>query len=97
MWNKDVPHSKQLTSLEGSIPSSSTECTQHDTRSGVDNEVLIGIKMIPLAHQKSYVVKILAEPTDYGSMRGSIPLSGAKINKYDKIRNRILRKRKETN
>ena len=22
--------------------------------------------------------KILAEPTDYGSMRGSIPLSGAK-------------------
>ncbi len=47
-------------------------------RSGVDNEVLIGIKMIPLAHQKSYVVKILAEPTDYGSMRGSIPLSGAK-------------------
>ncbi len=30
----------------------------------VDNEVLIGIKMIPLAHQKSYVVKILAEPTD---------------------------------
>jgi len=70
---------KQLTSLEGSIPSSSTKCTQHDTRSGVDNEVLIGIKMIPLAHQKSYVVKILAEPTDYGSMRGSIPFSGAKI------------------
>ena len=33
-------------------------------RSGVDNEVLIGIKMIPLAHQQSYVVKILAEPID---------------------------------
>ena len=25
MWNKDVPHSKQLTSLEGSIPSSSAK------------------------------------------------------------------------
>ena len=60
---------EQLTSLEGSIPSSSAECTQHDTRSGVDNEVF----------DEPNGAKILAEPTDYGNIRGSIPLSGAKI------------------
>jgi hypothetical protein len=39
-------------------------------RSGVDNEVLIGIKMIPLAHQQSYVIKILAEPIDCSRHEG---------------------------
>jgi len=32
-------------------------------RSGVDNEVLIGIKMMPLAHS-NLSDQILAEPTD---------------------------------
>ena len=46
-----------------------------DTRSGVDNEVF----------DEPNGAKILAEPTDYGSIRGSIPLSGAKINNMIKF------------
>ena len=41
--------------------------------------------MLTTKYRYNLKYHILAEPTDYGSIRGSIPLSGAKINKMIKF------------